>query len=100
MPVDFEKDLEDCFGERMKSSDKLCENIWSALANVVWRHSTGEEYRLSFRDAGGLISQIAGHGNYMDWYCSGPYETVSDQISRTMRDRGWIHLSYEEAGLL
>jgi hypothetical protein len=90
----FEQHLGAVFGDRMKTDDQLCREVWSALANVVWHHGgTGEEYSLSFRAAGYLIAEIRGRGDYMDWYCSGPYATVSAEISEAMAARGW---TYEE----
>ena len=95
---DFEKDLEKTFNERMKADDSFCVQIWSALANKLWKHESmddDEEYSCTFRYAGGLIADILGRGGYMDWYCSGPYATVSDEIESGMKDIGWTHHNYE-----
>lgn len=86
---DLENDLTELFGERMKNNSDLCEKIWSALANVVWKNNDGSETAYSFREAGGIISDIIGEGSYMDWYCCGPYETVSDEIKEGLCSFGW-----------
>lgn len=92
-PRDFEKDLADLFGEKMKSSDEFCSEIWSALANTLWKHESfkvsEEEYGCSFRYAGGLIAEI------IDWYCSGPYATVSNEIDLAMKAIGWTHREWD-----
>lgn len=43
----------------------------------------------SFRAAGDLIAAILGRGDYMDWYCSGQYATVSERIDSAMSAEGW-----------
>ncbi|WP_210180609.1 hypothetical protein, partial [Bradyrhizobium jicamae] len=40
---------------------------------------------------GALIARLRGEGDYMDWYCCGPYATVSDFIARTLKKQGWIY---------
>lgn len=95
---DFETDLEKTFGEKMKSDDEFCSQVWSALANKIWKHDAferDEEYSCTSRYAGGLIADIIGRGSYMDWYCSGPYATVSDEIESAMKAIGWTHHDYE-----
>lgn len=87
----FEAMLARVFGERMKTEDLLCQQIWSALANVDWYNpETNEHASYSFRAAGDLIAAIRGSGDYMDWYCSGPYATVSEEIRRSLKKEGWL----------
>ena len=93
--VNFESDLEKTFEKRMKESDDFCTQIWSALANIIWKHKSGEEYSCTFRYAGGMIADIIDKGGYMDWYCSGPCETVSDEIKKDMLDLGWESSLYD-----
>jgi hypothetical protein len=85
----FEKALEDALGAKMRLSDELCREVWSALANIKWFDKDNREMSYTFRGAGGLIAYIIDRGNYLDWYCSGPYETVSKQIEDAMKERGW-----------
>lgn len=87
----FEEAVERMLGEKIRSDDEFAKQFWSALANVDWYHpATGQSASYSFRAAGGLIADIRGEGNYMDWYCSGPYATVSDMIALSMKKEGWI----------
>lgn len=94
---DFEADLEALFGAKIKTDDGFCENVWSALANKIWRNIDGAEFACTFRYAGGLIADIRGSGNYMDWYCSGPCETVTEEIENGMAVLGWSHHNYDDA---
>jgi hypothetical protein len=85
----FEETISRIFGNRIKSDPEFCANMWSALANVDWTHSNGDTAGYSFRAAGDLIASIRGEGDYMDWYCSGPYATVSREIECGMLAEGW-----------
>lgn len=93
---DFENDLATLFGDKIKTNDDFCESVWSALANVIWRNKDGSEFSCTFRYAGGLIANIRGQGDYLDWYCCGPYENVSDEISSGLSGLGWTHHSYDK----
>ena len=87
----FEADVREMLEEEIKASDEVGTELWSALANVTWyRPEGGLEVGYSFRSAGGLIAEIAGRGNYMTWYCSGPYAEVSDRVAHALRKKGWI----------
>lgn len=86
----FESDLKEIFSDRMKQDGDFCKQIWSSLANVTWKHKKSYiEYAESFRYAGGLIAEIRGEGDYMDWYCSGEYATVCDEIKKALAKKGW-----------
>ena len=94
--MDFKEALKKALGEDMRASPSLCQEVWSALANVVWDYKDESQgsYSCSFRYAGGLISDILGEGDYMDWYCSGPYETVTYKIHSAMLEEGWSPYRY------
>jgi hypothetical protein len=79
------------FGERMKSDEELCSQIWSALANVEWYHpASHDSASYSFRAAGDLIAAIRRTGCYLDWYLVGPYAIITEEIRRTFKKEGWI----------
>lgn len=85
----FEEALEKVLGEKIRQSDETATALWSALANVSWSHSVHGEVAYSFREGGALIAEIIGEGNYMDWYCSGPYPQVSSEIAEALSKEGW-----------
>lgn len=94
----FQQAIINTLGDELKESDELCTELWSALANVDWYHpESGEEASYSFRAAGALIANIIGRGDYMDWYCSGPYAVVSSKIAHSLRKEGWI---YDDIGMI
>ena len=88
----FDNDFRELFTARLKEDENFGCDLWSAMANVGWYHEADPEEtecRRSFRGAGRLIADMLGKGDYVDWYCSGPYETVSDYIAGKMASKGW-----------
>lgn len=87
----FEEALKRGLGDTIKD-DAIAKQLWCALANVDWYHPESKESAgYSFRAAGGLIAELRGEGDYMDWYCCGPDATVSDHIARVLKKEGWIY---------
>jgi len=88
----FEDDFRELFTSRLKEDEDFGSELWSAMANVEWIHEDDpEETRIhrGFRSAGSMIASMLGKGDYIDWYCSGPYETVSEYIAEKMAAKGW-----------
>lgn len=88
----FEEDLIDLFGERIKVDDEFAKRIYAAITNVYWHSEFLEVFDTveSFRCAGGLIAAIKGSGDYMDWYGCAAEGCVDDDISEALLARGWI----------
>jgi len=85
----FEEDLETLFKDKIIKDDNFCKELWGALANVRWINEDGTIFECTFRYAGGLIADIRDNGNYMQWYCSYDYATVSDYIAEQLSTLGW-----------
>ena len=91
----FEDDFRELFTARLKENEDFGCELWSAMANVSWINKEDPEEtvcRRGFRSAGSMIASMLGIGDYVDWYCSGPYETVSDYIAEKMASKGWYFI--------
>ena len=85
----FELAVNRALGPQIRADDNMAAAMWSALANNGWTHKNGDEAAYTFRAAGDLIAAIRGRGDYMDWYMSGPYATVSEDIAAALKAEGW-----------
>jgi len=60
------------------------QNIYAALCNMRWqRHDVmpilkDEYWSCSWRSAGGIVADMLGKGDYIDWYCSGIHQRWDD----------------------
>jgi hypothetical protein len=70
--------------EKALASDTYAQNLYAAMCNQEWQHQdvwtvlSDETWSCSWRSAGGIVADIQGKGDYMDWYCSGMMKSHPD----------------------
>ena len=103
----LENDLKnsDTIKEKCKHSEIYSQNLYSALCNNRFFYGT-DEWTCSWRYAGGIVADIVGNGDYMQYYCSGISDRegfvgegfVTDEVRTDLLKLGWIVKPYEEKG--
>jgi len=69
--------------EKCKTTS-YAQNLYAALCNMQWQRIAvipilkDQYWSCSWRYAGGIVANITGRGDYMDWYCSGIRDVDSD----------------------
>lgn len=101
----LEKDLSTniTIKEKCKHSEVYSQNLYAALCNNRFFYGD-KEWTCSWRYAGGLVSEINGGDDYMDYYCSGISNRegfvgegfVTDEIKLDLMKMGWIIKSYDK----
>jgi hypothetical protein len=133
--MDLELDLlkSDYIVETARANDYYAQNIYAALCNMRWCKITGEHsqdtidilkdelWSCSWRYAGGIVAQICGKGDYMDWYCSGmggmvalpdddvqtledlmatrkhvPEGVITEEIANDFKQLGWVPVPWDD----
>ena len=82
----MEYDLRTCdwILEKVRTDQVYAQNLYSAMCNVewckreLWKVLKEEYWGCSWRHAGGIIADMRQEGDYIDWYCSGIREDLSD----------------------
>jgi hypothetical protein len=100
--------------EKARASDTYAQNIYAAMCNMRWQKRDvllvlkDQYWSCSWRSAGGIVADILGKGDYIDWYCSGigdglgngdadgtkgyvPEGVVTQEIEDDFYKLGWIH---------
>lgn len=111
---DLEYDLRstDWIVAKARASESYAQNIYAALCNMqwqkidVWPVLKDEHWSCSWRSAGGIVADLRGEGDYIDWYCSGmadkddtgfvPEGAVTDEIREDFQRLGWQPVPYDE----
>lgn len=96
-------------------SDTYAQNLYAALCNMRWQKREiipilkDEYWSCTWRSAGGIVADLQGKGDYIDWYCSGmrhddgditrgyvPEGTVTEEIENDMYVLGWVHSEWKD----
>lgn len=106
-------------------SDVYAQNLYASLCNIRWQKREvitvlkDEHWSCSWRSAGGIVADLQGKGDYIDWYCSGignhmsdddeddgsatleakgyvPEGTVTDEIENDLYVLGWVHSEWPD----
>ena len=99
--------------DKARASDVYAQNIYAALCNNDFQRNDvmpilkNETWSCSWRHAGGVVADMIGKGDYMDWYCSGAPDrsamsvenyiqgyvkesAVTDEVLEDLFKLGWI----------
>lgn len=102
--------------EKARANESYAQNIYAALCNMRWQKLDvlpilkDEYWSCSWRHSGGIVADMLGKGDYIDWYCSGirggdepdVYEnsplpgtfvsegTVTDEVKEDLNKLGWV----------
>jgi len=69
---------------KVRDSDIYAQNLYAAMCNQEWQYQDvwtvliNKTWSCSWRSAGGIVADIRGKGDYMDWYCSGMIKSHPD----------------------
>ena len=114
----LEEDIRACDWMLKKVQDRetYAQNLYAAMCNnvfqrnEVWPRLKDEYWSCSWRSAGGIVAELRGQGDYIDWYCSGimgvgeadsfqgyvSESTVTDEIRQDLFAIGWTVESHPE----
>jgi len=112
---------------KARANESYAQNIYAALCNMRWCNIKGtdpqvtmdilkdEMWSCSWRHAGGIVADMLGKGDYIDWYCSGigndesgygldarpangyvPEGEITDEIRADLQEIGWIPSAWPE----
>ena len=104
--------------EKVRTRDDYAQNLYAAMCNMRWIKLEvipilkDDYWTCSWRASGGIVADLQGKGDYLDWYCSGmggltTYDTdegdkymaekkfvsegtVTDEIRNDLLKLGWV----------
>ena len=97
--------------DKVRNNDTYAQNLYAALCNNdfqkrdLWPMLKDDLWHCSWRYAGGVIADLQGKGDYMNWYCSGigdglgdgdgikgyvPEGFVSEEIEHDLYNINWL----------
>jgi hypothetical protein len=75
--MEFDLRATDWIVAKVRASEAYAQNLYAAMCNQnfqkneVWSVLKNQTWGASWRYAGGIVADMRGEGDYMDWYCSG-----------------------------
>jgi hypothetical protein len=83
--MEYDMRTADWMVAKTRASEAYAQNLYAAMCNQdfqkneVWPVLKNETWSASWRSAGGIVADMRGEGDYMDWYCSGIQGEISEQ---------------------
>ena len=112
MEHNLERDMKDArwFVDKVRASESYAQNVYAALCNNAFQKLEfmpvlkDETWSCSWRSAGGLVADLRCEGDYMDWYCSGIWNSdeavnrqgfmhesqIADEVREDLKQLGWV----------
>ena len=94
--LEFDLRVTDWMVAKVRDSRVYAQNLYAALCNnefqkqEVWPILKDQTWSCSWRYAGGIVADMQGQGDYIDWYCSGIRDTTP------MEQSEWSMLTPEQ----
>jgi len=106
--------------DKCRNDPAYAQNIYAALCNNCFTKNEvipilmEKTWSCSWRYAGGIVADLVGEGDYLDWYCSGirgevdlseyfntsrqhvPESHVTDEVREDLFKLGWIVVTNDE----
>jgi hypothetical protein len=82
--MEYDMRTADWMVAKVRESEAYAQNLYAAMCNQdfqkndVWPVLKNETWSASWRYAGGIVADMRGRGDYMDWYCSGIRGGISE----------------------
>jgi hypothetical protein len=95
--MEFDMRTTDWMVAKVCESRVYAQNLYAALCNNtfqkqdVWTILKDHVWACTWRSAGGIVANMRGEGDYIDWYCSG----IRDQMA-TLEQAEWNMLTLEQ----
>jgi hypothetical protein len=76
--------------EKVRGDDVYAQNLYAAMCNnefikrEMWPLLKDQRWSCSWRHAGGIVADMKQQGDYIDWYCSGIKDILSDEDLASM----------------
>ena len=87
--------------EKVKK-DSYAQNLYAAMCNMRWQRTEvfpilkDEFWHCSWRYSGGIVADLRGEGDYMEWYCSGMggfsalADETAEETARWIKAKGYV----------
>ena len=115
---DLEQDLKNSKMILAKvQNERYAQNLYAAMCNMRWQKSEvwpvlkDELWSCTWRYAGGIVAELQGKGDYLNWYCSGIRDDesltefvsesqVTDEIKADLASLGWHPVPWDDKDLI
>lgn len=83
--------------DKVKGDEIYAQNLYAAMCNNeftkndVWPILTEKRWSCSWRHAGGVIADMQEKGDYIDWYCSGIRNNITDEEIKNLNEEQKQH---------
>lgn len=113
----MDKELLSCdwIVQKVRDRKEYAQNLYAAMCNMRWiKYDVipllkDDYWSCTWRYSGGIVAEMSGEGDYIDWYCSGiqgdkyddklnfvPEGTVTEEIANDLKKLGWIPSEWPE----
>lgn len=82
--------------DKVRANDSYAQNLYAAMCNNdfikrdVYNVLTDKRWHCSWRHAGGIVADMRGEGDYIDWYCSGSAVDEDGALGYHIQPEGYV----------